>query len=187
MSKNQHKGGLTGANEIIQAFHRIQKRIFKKKRNQQLHSKKEKRGNISPHPRCSTCVSYKVFHELSNKTFWRDLCDRDTAQCSCSLSIKFIRHVANRERLMIASDAIYSMSRVTGSHSAVNSKSAGRQENLLRICQLELNSRLKQQSLWNGFFVYLQMQMGEFIRLVQCVNKWQQSHRALGAPNNHSA
>ena len=72
---------------------------------------------------------------------------------------------------MIASDAIYSMSRVTGSHSAVNSKSAGRQENLLRICQLELNSRLKQQSLWNGFFVYLQMQMGEFIRLVQCVNK----------------
>lgn len=32
---------------------------------------------------------------------------------------------------MIASDAIYSMSRVTGSHSAVNSESTGRQENLL--------------------------------------------------------
>lgn len=67
---------------------------------------------------------------------------------------------------MIASDAIYSMSRVAGSHSVVNGKSTGCKENLLWICQQELNSGLKQQSLWIGFLVYLQMQMGKF----KCVN-----------------
>lgn len=73
---------------------------------------------------------------------------------------------------MIASDAIYSMSRVAGSHSVVNGESTGCKENLLWICQLELNSGLKQQSLWIGFLVYLQMQMGKFKGFVQ-VCKWQ--------------
>ena len=45
MSKNQHKGGLTGANEIIQAFHRIQKRIFKKKETNN-YTQKRRRGEI---------------------------------------------------------------------------------------------------------------------------------------------
>ncbi len=75
---------------------------------------------------------------------------------------------------MIASDAIYSMSRVAGSHSVVNGESTGCKENLLWICQLELNSGLKQQSLWIGFLVYLQMQMGKFKGFLQ-VCKWQLS------------
>lgn len=44
------------------------------------------------------------------------------ADCSCLVAAKFIRHVPNRERLMIASDAISFMSRVACSHSPVKVK-----------------------------------------------------------------
>lgn len=55
---------------------------------------------------------------------------------------------------MIASDAIYSLSRVVGSHSVVDGESTGSKENLPWICQLEYNSGLKKQRLMGFLFIY---------------------------------